>query len=488
MERRKRDVEMVGTSDPPRAKVLRTSSAQSVGPPVDGDITPDDVLVLQRAQLAALVEDQRRDLKWMNGKLEEMQQLVAVLDAAPRAALYHMDAVREDLAGTLAALGLAGDLGNEQSALAARMLDHEVVTNESLGDAPAALRELSAKIISALKDGTKSDDADVEASKEAYRDLQARFRSVSDQLERYAERDKQTLVSSTTLRDELEDCKSLNAMRRNRITALELAVHSNGHDQAVSGLQRSNGNSGPANGDVAGGQEVNSTSAPRSRNSPDDEDAGDSKADEKENWEEKALEASQLSEQRLQELVEMQDQCKDQLAKILRLEAQIGKRDSGIVPIGTVIKSALYQTMEATLQQLYLKERKWEQERTSVAEEREEERKEAQELLEGEKEAKQQLSDLYTKQIEELRRSADAAKAEKDKVMMTYEARKMESGSLQTTKMAYEKRLTLGDEVRTNLEAKNAALKEEVEQFKAQLTKCQDVMYANAKQVRTYIA
>ncbi len=477
-----------GSSNLPPAKVLRTNPSESpsaiaVNRNDNPNNTPDDIQVFQRAQLAALVEDQRRDIKWLNGKLEELQQLVAVLDAAPRAALYHMAAVREDLTLTLSTLGLNGELSPQSAPLAATLLNHEVVTNESLGEVPAALKALSAQIVLALEKQHETPDVSVKAARDTNAELHSRLRDISDQLERYAERDKQSLVSSTTIRDELDDCRAENAMRRNRIAALELALRSKERNMAEeNGLRANNDQAESRPNTVMGGAQAANANATSqgARKDLGSEPGSDMK---KQDWEVAAAEARELSNKRLEELEQIHDEQKGYLSKIRGLEAEISKRDVGVVPIKAILDSALYQTMEATLQQLYLKERKWQDEREAQTEEREEERKHAEERLVDVKQAADRLIDDYKRQIEDLRRCADVAKAEKDKVVMTYEARKMEAGSVATVKAATEKRLSLSDDMRSKLSFNNTSLQKELDACKNRLSECQRQLSENMRSV-----
>lgn len=440
-------------------------------PPTDrseGPPEPDPIVHYQRSQLAAKIAEQNRDLFWLREKVNELQKLVAVLDAAPRAALYHMHAVREDLTLTLARLGLANDLDPAQCPIAATMLDAEVVTNESLAEIPAALKKLTAQIVLAIEANDPQPPSDLEL-KRANDELHRRIRQVSDQLERYAERDKESLVSSTTFRDEYDDLRLEASAQRRKIVGLELQLREKIEDlNAVRNQKQQE--------DAKSGEESNA--AMKAENSMKDAiDPVSNQTTNTPNGELQLAEAAarELSEKRLAELHEIQEEKKRMISEIESLKADISRRESNVVPIKTILSSALYQTMEATLQQLYLKEKTWQMERDAQEEEREAERNDAEERLEEVKNTAEKSTDDLRRQMEELRRIADAAKIEKDKVVMTYEARKMEAGNAASVISAADRRARVSEEMRKKIALSNSDLTKEVEKLRARLAEYEDV-------------
>lgn len=492
---RKRGVEGEGSSHLPPSKQFRHTTGESpsaiaVDDRDEANGALDDVQIFQRAQLTALVEDQRREMKWLNAKVEELQQLVAVLDAAPRAALYHMSAVREDLTLTLARLGLNGDLFPDSSPLAATLLDAEVITNESLGEVPRALKDLSAQIVLALESKHGEKDQDGKLPADATSELHGRVRQVSDQLERYAERDKQSLVSSTTLKDELDDMRAEATMRRKRIVSLELALKKK-NDMLSSSVEKSSRLDDGRRGDAsrAGGADNASIEKDNrtyghgaNKGMGNDEHANHVRQTQELLAAEKL--ARGVGEKRLEELKQMHEERKQFISDIETLRGEIAKRDNGVVPMKSVLGSALYQTMEATLQQLYLKERKWQEEREAQIEEREEERKRAEERLAEERQAAERVAEDYRRQVEDLRRNADIAKAEKDKVVMTYEARKMEAGNAAAIVAAADKRVAIYEEMREKLVATNTSLQNELAASRSRVAECERLLSEKCKTVR----
>lgn len=423
----------------------------------------DPIISFQRAQLAAKIREQQKDLRLFREKVDELQKLVAVLDAAPRAALYHMCAVREDLTLTLTRLGLSTQLDPTDCPIAAVMLDAEVVTNESLGEMPAAVKKLTAQVILSIEQSPSALLVNSQSQNDNP-ELHRRLRAVSDQLERYAEREKQSLVSSTTFRDEYDDLRAEASIQRRRIAALELELKNN--QNALTSYKQQ----GARNSD-----ETHPTSASE-RCSKQNASASNNKSDSSA-FDAKALEIARgVSEKRLQELTQLQQETKHLISENEALRADIAKRDANIVPIKTILNTGLYQTMEANLQQLYLKERTWQMEKEAQDEQREAERRHAQEQLEEVKLIAEKTKEDLRRQMDELRRVADAAKVEKDKFVMTYEARKMEAGAAAAVIKAAEKRTKTSEEMRDKLRNANTRLLNEVNSLRGRLTEYETIL------------
>lgn len=423
---------------------------------------PDPIVFFQRAQLAAKIEEQNRDLLWLRDKVNELQKLVAVLDAAPRAALYHMHAVREDLTITLARLGLTAELDLSQCPIAATLLDAEVVTNESLAEIPAALRELSAQLILAYE--AKSFNTNVEPErKQANEDLHRRLREVSDQLERYAERDKTHLVESTTFRDESDDLRSTLSMQRRKIVALELHIREK-QEILTAALSAKKEESRVAEGPYGAVKTENIIK--------DATDPAGNHATQSANGELKEAEAAarKLSEDRLEELKELNERVKRLAVDNETLKADIAGRENNVLPFKAILGTAMYQIMEATLQELYLKEQTSQAERDQQNEDREAERKAWEEHLEETKTNHEKSMADMRRQMEDLRRIADAAKIDKDKVVMTYEARKMEAGNAASVISAAERRANVSEEMRKKATQTITDMKVDAEKLRTQIT------------------
>lgn len=448
----------------PPAKHFRPAPSDPAPP--EQDDPKDAIQNYQRSQLAAKIAEQNRDLFWLREKVNELQKLVAVLDAAPRAALYHMHAVREDLTLTLARLGLPPQPDPASCPIAATMLDAEVVTNESLAEIPAELKKLTAQIVLVIEAKDRLPAPDPER-KRANDELHRRIRDVSDQLERYAERDKQSLVSSTTFRDEYDDLRLEAAAQRTKIVALQISLREKTeeiNEARARGLKQegvSGGEEPRAGGSLKPENVVADTGEPSTQvGAPNGEVQSLVQAE---------AAARELADNRLVELQTAHFEEKKMISEVETLKAAICRWENNVVPLKTVINSALYQTMEATLQQLYLKEKTWESEREAEEEEREAERKDAQERLEEANTTAEKGSDDLRRQMEDLRRIADAAKIEKDKVVMTYEARKMEAGNAAAVISAAERRARVSEEMRKKLASSNGDLKKENEKFQVRL-------------------
>lgn len=369
-----------------------------------------------------------------------------------------MQAVREDLTLTLARLGWDRDVDLSQCPIAATLLDAEVVTNESLGEIPAALKNLTAQIIGAIDEKVGGDrDA-------ALDDLHRKIRQVSDQCERYAERDKKNLVESTTFRDEYDDLRHESSAQRTKIVKLELQLQEKHEQLATLRAAKQDDIKGEESHDAVKTENsirdgVRSTTT--QGGSAPNGDLGVAEA---------AAAAKELGDKRLEELKELYEDKKRSISEVEALRAEISRRDSAVVPIKTILDSALYQTMESTLQQLFVKEKNWEAEREKLMEDREAERKDAEERLEVVKTSAEKSIEDLKRQVDELRRIADAAKVEKDKVVMTYEARKMEAGNAHAVSIAAEQRAKVSEEMRRKLTKSNADLSKEVEKLRSHVT------------------
>lgn len=415
----------------------------------------ETILTFQRAQLAAKITEQERDLVWLRDKVEELRKLVAVLDAAPRAALYHMCAVREDLTFTLARIGLSRDIDLAESPIAAVMLNAEVVTNESLAEMPAAIKKLTAQIVLAIEAREQNPNPDL-TIKKANEELHRRLREVSDQLERYAERDKQSLVSSTTFRDEYDDLREESSLQRRKIVALELKLKEKQKNAIAKQEELRNGDGLTASADLESSVKEPANPAGHSV-SPQNEDKV-------------AVDiAKALAEKRLEELKESHEENVRLTTELETMRVEIAKRDSNIVPIKTILDTGMYRTMEANLQQLYLKEKNWQMERDSLNEDRETERKDAQEQLVEANAAFEKSTGDLRRQMEELRRIADCAKVEKDKVGMKSEAKKIDAGDAASIIAAADIRAKVSEEMRDKLSRANVVLSKEIKTLQSQL-------------------
>lgn len=420
----------------------------------------------QRAQLAAKISEQNRDNAWLRDKVEELQKLIAVLDAAPCAALYHMCAVREDLTLTLARMGITHDPEPGDSPIAAVLLNAEEVTNQSLAEIPAAIKKLTAQVVLAIEakhNGTQTD----KESKKANDELHRRLREVSDQLERYAEREKQSLVSSTTFRDEYDDLRAELSMQRRRIVALELQIKEK--EQALTSYKESATRTGE-----------DTTKVTKTENNKEHGDPSTNSVS-VQNGDIQAIEAAkELSQRRLEELNKLHESYKHTLGELERARAELQKRDNNIVPMSAILASGLYQTMEANLQHLCLQERNWQLEKDSLNKELEAQQKEARDQLAAERVASEKKAEDLQKHMDELRRVADAAKVEKDKVVMTYEVRKMEASNAASVIDAATKRAEKCDRMRETLSKANNSLTADVEKLRERVKEMENQLKEGA--------
>ncbi|KAI0562039.1 Histone ubiquitination protein [Gracilaria domingensis] len=106
-------------------------------------------------------------------------------------------------------------------------------------------------------------------------------------------------------------------------------------------------------------------------------------------------------------------------------------------------------------------------EKEAQNEQQEEERKQSQNQLPEAKNSAQKTTEDFRRQMDELRRIADAANVDKDTVVMTYEARKMEAGAAAAVIKAAEKQTMVCEEVRNKLEKANKSLLSDVNSLRA---------------------
>jgi hypothetical protein len=86
---RKRSLDGPGGAATPPAKHMRLPDHSSKNEDAEEkQVSP--MLTFQRAQLAAKVADQARELDWARNRIEELQDAVTALDAAPMSANYYM--------------------------------------------------------------------------------------------------------------------------------------------------------------------------------------------------------------------------------------------------------------------------------------------------------------------------------------------------------------------------------------------------------------
>lgn len=478
---------------------------------VEDETSP--IEVYQRAQLAAKVLEQARDLEKSREKIEEMQSVVAALDAAPEQAAYFMAACIEDIKLQLESAGVdlsaqVGEGGVDVSAapLAACLLESEI-SAVTLSDQPQMLRHLTALFVVALENAragsrererTENPDAagGADSKSQAEQELHARLRAVSDQLERYAAREKEQAIATGTLKDELDDLRSLLDIRRRKVVSLEIEIRGLRNEPletgvaavAASAADRGDGalvnGTGPGRGersdDVPVGADVhgdadgwNGSVAPNAEQMggaarPVEASgvAGPIPSD----VEAKFVGASKLAAERLEELQAMLEEKKVLAAEVHRLSLDLAQREKGTIPPKDVQASVVYQTMEANLQQLVVSVESLEGERDVAVEERLQERKDAEDRLAAARAESEKEAEEIGKLVDDLRRVAESAKAEKDKWVMTYEARKMEANAAAALVEASDRRANVSESIRDKLKAANESLRREVEDARKRIT------------------
>lgn len=533
---RKRALETGDRSSTPPAKHMRVPSSDGAGAAGDGEEEENDkpLNVFKRAQLAGKIADQQRELERARAKIDELHYSVSVLSAAPTSASYYMASCIEELGIALEHAGFVPEGGGEDESspsglnsvpascrnldaapVAAALLDADLVTNSSLREKPNLLRKMVARVILAFENkidgfqGRRGVDpslpptGDGEQNDRLNSELRRRLRVVSDQLERYADREQQNTVAIATLRDELDDLRALLDIRRRKIVALELLVRQlqgQGPDIAITSAAAAaagadddsawQNHASLANGiapgdeptsslqhDESGAVKIATTPGASSEHGlqPEFSDRADLSSSVPMKGSPEELQAAlirtrRLADQRLEELTAMHEMKKDLSSQVNSLITEATRRNEGIIPTKNVIASSAYQAMEANLQQLYLKERTWESERSAASQEREEEKRDLTEQLEHIKSKSHEEIEELKRQIEELRRTAESAKAEKDKWAMTYEARKIEANGAASLVEAAERRANGSEQMRNTLKASYQSLQKEADDLRKRVT------------------
>lgn len=179
--------------------------------------------------------------------------------------------------------------------------------------------------------------------------------------------------------------------------------------------------------------------------------------------------AEGLAERRLEELQTIQEEKTALVKEVHCLTADLERRRMGLLPDKDVAASALYRALAAGLEQVVLRKVRLEEDAEREAEERAAAEKDATDALAAARAAGDREADEARRLVEDLRRVAESAKAEKDKWIMTYEARKMEANAAAGLVEACERRAAVCEGMRDKLKTANEALTKEVAALRARV-------------------
>lgn len=460
---------------------------------VEGDDREDAgsggaVGIFQRSQLAAKVGEQARELTWARGKIGEMEAVVTELDSAPMHAGYSLAAANEDMTICLGQVGGA----TEPAVVASTVLETDV-SLAALESEAEKLRRLTKAVLQVVRaklgipPGVGEDSASVSGggdASESVKDLHDRLRVAGDQLEMYEARGREATLATDNLRDEMDDIRMLVDIRRRKIVRLELALREGREspEESIRGavanavgreVGRENGGAtGPGQGadnvvDQGGGDGRRRSSAGRCDGKSGEADVGVCRSNSSgEDLAGRIPSLEKLAAQRLEELEAMQKEKIEVHLELNILQRELESRKAGILSEADVASCAIFKALEVELLQVSKMKVALEEEEKVMAEERAKERADAHSKLESVKLEAEMSADESRKLVDDLRRVAESAKAEKDKWVMTYEARKMEANAAAGLVDACEKRAFVCEGMREKLKKTNVEMTEEVKDLR----------------------
>lgn len=480
----KRSAEELSEGEPPpkQQRITQECFCAQPGPdfpePSDLDMLQrGKVAVFQRAQLWSKIIDLSNNLRDLARENAQLHEYIATLNHVPRAAVYFLTEVHEDLSLTLKRAGIKPPDNIAESPVSAAILDPEVSAVELFEkmDAPLKpIKTLLAQIVHALEQHASTPDSKL--IEEATSELHARIRKTSGSLERFSEREEQFRESLNAIQSELEDAKqNMERMRRHIVSLNHAASEAKkAHEDEAKEAEKEAVANGP--------EGIKRESVP--------EDKGDSKTELKVKMEQESKpdpemhaeveRLQKLASERLEEIkVHVEEKKKLQTeCEQMREEAEI--REGGVLEVKEVLGSALYQTMEVTLEQLVIKEREWEKEREQLKESMREKQKSHDADIQELKDDYEERLKNTTRELEEMRGEKEKAKKEKDKWSMTYEARKLEQSKGRVV-AACEARAELAEKLQKQVEERNKKLSDRISDLEKRLSAAENLVNSNSK-------
>lgn len=400
--------------------------------------------------------------------------------------LRHLAAVQQDLTLSLAQIDAGGeevDPAATPSLLAAAILQEDT---SFAGDAAAtadAVRRLLAQLVVALEEACLHHRSSRSDSPEA---LHARLRAAEDLGNLLRQSDTVLRADLATMSEDLDVAVGELGLRRNQVVALTLRLSS---AAAPCGASRI-GDAAPASS-VAGagaGASAEPSRAPLSaategvRRSKEQSGGAAASADAAAGGESAGaanglvpsvvlatrLAAAEAENRELRQVTdgraaELHQALEDR--RKLEADAITAAATSRGPPSTSLVRgSALYQTMEATLQQLAVSQRSWNRERAAIVEDTASEAAATSRELTRVREWSSSLLDDLSRQLAEALKTAEAAALARDRLHTTYEAKKLDVAA---GKPAPDSEAVL----RQTLE-RHKTLETEVAQLKAKLEDC----------------
>lgn len=362
--------------------------------------------------------------------------------------LSQLAAVQQDLALSLAQIDAGGeevDPAATPSLLAAAILQEDTSFAGGAAATADAVRRLLAQLVVALEEACLHHRSSRSDSPEA---LHARLRAAEDLGNLLRQSDTVLRADLATMSEDLDVAVGELGLRRNQVVALTLRLSSaadpcgasrigdaaaaSSATEAGAGPSADPGGA-PSNTAAAGGRRWKEQSGGAAAG-PDASAGGESAgaanglvpsvvlatrlaAAEAEN-----RELRQVTEGRAAELCQaLEDRQKLEADAIIAAATSRGPPSTSLV-----LGSALYQTMEATLQQLAVSQRSWNRERAAIVEDTASEAAATSRELTRVREWSTSLLDDLSRQLAEALKTAEAAALARDRLHTTYEAKKLD--------------------------------------------------------------
>lgn len=417
------------------------------------------MLLFQRSQLAAKVADQSQAIARLEARTASLTADLPGLEAESSMCLRHLAAVQQDLTLSLAEVDAGGeevDAETTASLLAAAILKDDT---SFAGDAAAtadAVRRALAQLLVVLEDACLPRRSAAADSPEA---LHARLRAAEDLGNLLRQSDAVLRADLATMSEDLDGAVGELGLRRNQVIALtlrlsEAAAESGGGGGRIGAAApagaASAAEAAPATG--AGASAAASPAAgarrPRERLATGASAAGGSVGGDAaaaggdggggsvpNGSVPSAVLATRLAaaEAENRELRQVAEGRAAELRRAVEerhaLQAAAAAAAAGERPPPStvaVLGSALYQTMEATLQQLAVAQRGWNRERAALVEDTASEAAAAARELSRVRDWSASRLDDLSRQLAEALKTAEAAAVARDRLHAMYEAKQLD--------------------------------------------------------------
>mmetsp|Transcript_2196 Transcript_2196/g.6534 ORF Transcript_2196/g.6534 Transcript_2196/m.6534 type:complete len:751 (-) Transcript_2196:132-2384(-) len=395
------------------------------------------VLLYQRRQLSAKTKEQAAELAKLRSKVEALEGRISEMESDMSSAVTQLTSVQEDLTLTLARVGAGGedvDADETTSAVAQAILQGDGTSgmhSEILAAKSDATRRLLAQVVELMEERAEELGQGGDKSlQKANDELHARLRRANDTMSTMSAGESKLHSALSSLEEDLQDSAAELTMRRNQVAAFKHRLSS-----------------------------TRSSSKKQEQTKAESESRAKTSSESTQN----DAEVQELREKLAQLNTGLETELKRRMELAENLEKANQVRDTPSVK--EVLNSALFQTMEANIQQLVLKERQWKQEREELVTGRDALLTQMKETLASEKDSRQRRIDLLEKQLAETTKAAEQAKAARDKFSLQYESRR----TLQEQYKLQEQHIKGLEQKQEKIDKELASKKEELEECQKKL-------------------